>query len=69
MDDQDLRWAASSMIRLFGRSAAMEAAMMADKMQARKDAEGWDIWQRISGAIRALDKRRMPGALEQPLHH
>ena len=69
MDDRDVRWAANSMIRLFGPGAAMEAAMMADKMQARKDAEGIDLWQRVTSAIRELDKREARRELEQHANH
>jgi hypothetical protein len=36
----------------------MEAATMADNMQARNDREGLDLWQRVTGAIRELDKLR-----------
>ena len=66
MDDMDVRWAANSLIRLFGPGAAMEAAMMADRMQARKDIEGLDLWQRITGTIRALDKRNAPSDMKHP---
>ena len=69
MDDKDVRWAANSMIRLFGPSAAMEAAMTADKMQAREDIEGLDLWQRITGAIREHDRQHMPSDMERQPHN
>ena len=43
------------MIKAHGTDAAFEAAMMADKMLARKNIAGHEHWKRITRAIRELD--------------
>jgi hypothetical protein len=55
MTDSEMWCSADSLIKKHGPKAAMEAAMMADKMHARKDKEGHEAWKRITQAIRELD--------------
>jgi hypothetical protein len=55
MTASEMWCSADSLIKKHGSKAAMEAAMMADKMYARKDKAGHEAWKRITQAIRALD--------------
>jgi hypothetical protein len=55
MTESEMWCSADSLIKKHGAKAAMEAAMMADKMYARKDKEAHEAWKRITQAIRELD--------------
>jgi hypothetical protein len=57
MDEITVWRSAHSLIQVHGQKAAMEAAMMADKMRAEKDATGYQLWQRIVAAIREMEER------------
>jgi hypothetical protein len=57
MDENSIWWAANSLIRLHGPDAAAEAAMMADKLRARNDSEGHEMWRHITDAIHELEER------------
>jgi hypothetical protein len=54
MPDLNLWLTAENMIKNHGGSAAMEAAMIAEKMDKRGDKEGYEVWLRITNAIREL---------------
>jgi hypothetical protein len=58
MTDSEMWCSADSLIKQHGPKAAMEAAMMADKMLARKDQAAHEVWKRITFAIRELEGNR-----------
>jgi hypothetical protein len=55
MTESEIWCSADSMIKTHGTKAALEAAMMADKMLARRNTAGHAQWKRITGAIRELE--------------
>jgi hypothetical protein len=55
MTESEVWCTANSLIKTHGSKAAMEAAMMADKLYARKDKTGHEVWKRITVAIRELE--------------
>jgi hypothetical protein len=55
MTESEMWCSADSLIDKHGPKAAIEAAMMADKIYARKDEAGHEAWKRITLAIRELE--------------
>jgi hypothetical protein len=58
MTESEIWCTAASMLKQHGHQAAMEAAMMADKLHARKDSSGYEVWNHITLAIRELQEGR-----------
>jgi hypothetical protein len=56
MAKPDLWITAENLIKNHGPNAAMEAAMIADRMEKRGDVEGHQAWVRITNAIRELER-------------
>jgi hypothetical protein len=56
MADINLWLTAENLIKNHGQNAAMEAAMIADKLEKRGDKQGHAAWIRITNAIRELEK-------------
>lgn len=59
MTETEVWCSADSLIQKLGPKAAMEAAMMTDKMRARKDQAGYEAWKRIAQAIRKLESGKL----------
>lgn len=57
MADFNLWLTAENLIKNHGQKAAMEAAMIADKMGKRGDTEGRAVWVLITNAVRELENR------------
>jgi hypothetical protein len=50
-------------MKRYGDDAAVKAAMRADALLAKGDAEGFHVWQRIVAAINELSREK-PGTGE-----
>jgi hypothetical protein len=59
MTESQIWCSADSMINVYGSNAAMQAAMMAGKMLARKDQTGYESWKRITRAIRRIESGQL----------
>ena len=55
MTESEMWCSADSMIKTHGPRAAMQAAIMADRMLKRGNGEGQKTWTRITRAIRELE--------------
>jgi hypothetical protein len=51
MEDADLVRAVNDMKGLYGEDAARQAVLRADKLLARGDIEGCELWRKIAQAI------------------
>jgi hypothetical protein len=58
MTDAEVWVSAKSLIEKYGAKAAMEAAMMADKLLARKDIAAHESWKQITFAVREIEGDR-----------
>ena len=61
MTDAEVLGSAKSLLEKHGPRAAMEAAMMADKLLARKDKAAHETWKRITLAVRDLESAKSEG--------
>ena len=63
MEDIDVWRSAHHYMKRYGDDAAVKAAMRADALLAKGDAEGFHVWQRIVAAINELSREK-PGTGE-----
>jgi hypothetical protein len=59
MTESEVWCSADALIQKLGPKAAMEAAMMMDKMRARKDQAGYETLKRIAQVVRKLESGKL----------